>query len=106
MNLPRQHYRVCYRESDQPILVWGEHRLRVLDLSESGARVELQDDSFCPPGPDVSIIFPNSEKVSTRATVVRSHPGMIALTFSPAIPFARILAEQHRLRKKYRHLES
>lgn len=88
------------------MLVWGAHLLRVLDLSESGARVELPDESFCPPGVDVSIIFPDNEEFFTRATVVRTPPGMMALMFSPAIPFARILAEQRRLRKRYRHLES
>ena len=106
MNLTRQHYRVWYPESAQPMLVWGTHFLRVLDLSESGARIELLDESFCPSSLDDSIIFPDDAEIFTHANVVRTCPGMMALTFSPANPFSRILAEQRRLRKRYRHLDS
>lgn len=74
----------------------------VLDLSESGARVEKGADwnPHLFPG-YATLIFVNGEEHSMSIALVRESEHFFAVSFSPYVSFGRMLNEQRRLWQKF-----
>ena len=72
----------------------------IVDISDSGARVECDPPHDIPPGAQVSIdlrCFRLDERVTMLATFVRETPGGCAMRLIDADPFLRVFAKLAKL---------
>ena len=84
------------------MLFIGDAEFTVLDLSESGARLEKMGEWERDLFPDAgTMFFSEGEEYSGMMQVVRESEHCFAVTFSPQIPFSRIMSEQRKLWRKY-----
>lgn len=98
----RRFYRLQYPTPERPVLFVGDAEFTILDLSESGARIEKttewQRDMFPDNG---TILFSEGEEFYAMIQVVRESEHCFAVSFSPQVPFSRIMSEQRKLWRKY-----
>ena len=98
----RRFYRLQYPKPERPVLFVGDAEFVVLDLSESGARLEKNNESERELFPDAgTMFFSEGEEYSGMIQVVRESEHCFAVSFSPQIPFSRIMSEQRKLWRKY-----
>ena len=102
----RQFYRVEYPDADRPRLVTGERSYAVVNISEKGGRFSPEDKVRPDAGTPVAgtITFGDGEEVEIEGEVLRAIEDDVIICFTRRIHFIRIIKEQWRLMRKYRHL--
>ena len=84
------------------MLFLGDAEFTILDLSESGARLEKTGEWQRELFPDAgTVMFSEGEEFSSIVQVVRESEHSFAVSFSPPVPFSRIMSEQRKLWRKY-----
>ncbi|MFO0979665.1 MAG: PilZ domain-containing protein [Planctomycetaceae bacterium] len=98
----RKFYRLQYPKPERPVLFVGDAEFVVLDLSESGARLEKTGEWQREIFPDAgTMFFSEGEEYSGMIHVVRVSEHCFAVSFSPPVAFSRIMSEQRKLWRKY-----
>ncbi len=100
----RAHYRLAYPVAERPRLLLEGAALPVVDCSEMGLRLRTAGGPVPEPGTRVrgTLVFRRGETEEVEGTVVRTRAGEMAVHLTGrGVPFARIWAEQRRLRDRY-----
>jgi hypothetical protein len=98
----RDYFRIPYPVTERPRLVIGASEFEVVDLSESGARIEL--DGEPPAGAEsfpAIVRFKDGTTVKVVAVVQRQEHGELVLRFADNLPYAVIAGQQRRLLQLY-----
>lgn len=104
----RQHFRLEFPPSERPKLVVGKFEMVVLEVSEGGCSVEVNQvaaSALGLAGIHVSgtIVFSNGDRHPMEGEVVRmTANSRISIKFIKGLTFAKMMAEDRRIRAKYR----
>ncbi len=103
----RKHFRLEFPPAERPKLKVGKYELVVLDVSEGGCSAEVDQSvatAFAHVGIRVAgvFVFADGEKIDVAGEVLRViSPGRLAIVFSKGPSFAKMMAEDRRIRSKY-----
>lgn len=99
----RAYFRLWYPQAARPILVIGDRKFEVTEISEEGARIAISG-SFCRAENESfsgTIQFRNGESDSVAGTVLRSSPEEVVASLNQGISLKRMMSEQIRIRQNF-----
>ena len=103
MDQNRDHFRIVFPIEQRPSLTTELAAWNVIDLSENGAKVEVQLETYpCAAGEfEATIKFRDGTAAPVKASVLRRSPEEMVLQFDKQIPYPLIMGEQRRLLKLF-----
>lgn len=94
----RKHFRIVYPFAEQPTLVFGKEKLKVIDLSEQGVRFEKPTVSKVGMPITATIEFSDKTKVKIVGKVIRENSDGTAIALlTEGVPLPLIMKEQRRM---------
>lgn len=99
MEQNRDHFRIVFPIEQRPCLAAGLAQWDVIDLSEQGAKVEVQSESslISRGAFEATIKFRDGKSTPVKASVQRREQEQVVLQFDEQIPYPVIMQEQRRL---------
>jgi hypothetical protein len=98
----RAHYRLRYPRSERPAIRIGDREFVVMELSEGGTRILLEDlEVKLRQAIAGTLIFKDGERVDVEGSVLRFDGQETIIQFSKGVSLKRMLAEQIHVKRKY-----
>src|SRR5436309_3499025 len=102
MSQQRDVFRIPFPVTERPRLIVGAREFDIVDLSESGARILLDNRQPPATGQFLALIqLSDGTHVRALASVQRQEDDQLVVCFAEQLPYQIIAAEQRRLLRLY-----